>query len=631
MFQGDQVPNSLRDRCVYIWEGASKPDPDGLPVADLLEFDADLPVVGLATLPTLIDITREGRTHLSGDVGMPPPALWPAANEQVVIGFPDSSPANTGAALIPLDGNAHGFNMAWISRFLTCQSLTADATKSTGCYTTPITELGIDRSDAASAASDESLRGLAHGAAYGSRTGFARAIDTIVTRWRSNPNRKLIINIAAGWEPTFECTPLLVASQSPSTTATATPVDVQPAGEWNGSKDQLQLQQATAQGARQGNAFQYPTVECGNNHRRRIISRASQDVYDALRRAACQGAIVVAATGNDHGGEPMPSGALFPAGWEVVDAPSVVTCRELGFPLPAAEPRPLVHAVYGVDGKDLPIVVSRRDSRSKLAAPASLLVGYPDAVRDGYPCPAGQLPPCIPSYRMTGTSVAATVVSSVAAAVWARNTDLTPAEVMRRVYLSGVELRQTSNFGWGTSEQPMRRVSLCRAVACAGGEGDACVRLANEQCALPDPYRGNPPPAAFTFTNGIVERRTGTAVSGGSVTGQPVNPCPSCFLVINTNGDTQGYPATLRGVIDGQFFDDTRESNVHDASVTVIDQNQTSRSLTWDSPPTPTYTKTGDPTVSIAGHSPLIPVTAFVSWTGDPSGQVYTQEIPVYR
>ncbi|MEZ4313851.1 MAG: hypothetical protein R3F14_38005 [Polyangiaceae bacterium] len=39
----------------------------------------------------------------------------------MLIGFPDSSPSNaTAPDTIPVDGNAHGFNVAWIARHLTC-------------------------------------------------------------------------------------------------------------------------------------------------------------------------------------------------------------------------------------------------------------------------------------------------------------------------------------------------------------------------------------------------------------------------------------------------------------------------------------------------------------------------------
>ncbi|MBK8258257.1 MAG: S8 family serine peptidase [Polyangiaceae bacterium] len=561
---------------------------------------------------------------------MPNFSSWPPASANVFVGFPDSSPSNASALasspsgpLIPVGGNAHGYNLAWLSRLLTCQNLANSVAGSPACYTTPITELGIDAFDAGRAAADAPRSGTGRGAAYGSRTGFARSIKVIVDRWRtSNSNQHLIINIAAGWEPTFECAqPLWVDPANPNANA-AFQSNQQP----KPTKDVLPMT-PSAQGLQSGTHFQYPVSTCSATAAQRI-SRPSQEVYDALRLATCAGAVVIAAVGNDPGGALVPTGALLPAGWEVMPAPDAPTCRALGFPRPpTSEGRPLVHAVYGVDENDLPILVSRRDSRSKLAAPASLLVGYPDIVRDGYVCADGKTPPCLPSAPMTGTSVAATVVSSVAAAVWAKYPNLTAAQLMDNVYATGVSLSQSSNFGFGGAEQPMHRVSLCNALTCEDASTGACVTRSG--CEPRPAYRGGSAPA--TFSNGITERRAGATLSGGAVSGQPVNPCPACFLRLNFGGDSSNPEAdAVIGQIEPQFFDDTGETSVGQPSVSLFNSSQRnigSFNLTPGGP----YVKRSTPeAITLTYSSTLVPASAVLSWLGG-SGQVYTQEIPVYQ
>src|SRR5262249_6952230 len=56
---------------------------------------------------------------------------------------------------------------------------------------------------------------------------------------------------------------------------------------------------------------------------------SSQAVHDALLHAACYGAFVAAAAGNDTGGPNPATGPLYPAAWESENAPGLNDCASL--------------------------------------------------------------------------------------------------------------------------------------------------------------------------------------------------------------------------------------------------------------------------------------------------------------
>lgn len=217
----------------------------------------------------------------------------------------------------------------------------------------------------------------------------------------------------------------------------------------------------------------------------RLLDRV---LYTALQRAACHGAIIVAAAGNDPGGGPYVGGATCPAAWASLPAPSLETCQDLfGIeyvrrPLadvadPTAPQAPLLYAVHAVDASDTPVVNARDGARGWIAAPG-LLGASPDG--------SGSLPA-----PLTGSSVAAAAVSGMAAAVWAYRPELSGREVMNLLQASGVKLEEpatlcppgAANAGepWLSAAQAAgeaslpgtcdaRRASLCQALtqACAG-------------------------------------------------------------------------------------------------------------------------------------------------------------------
>lgn len=201
-------------------------------------------------------------------------------------------------------------------------------------------------------------------------------------------------------------------------------------------------------------------------------------VYRALQESSCLGVLVVAAAGNRGGGPEPESGPLLPAAWEQHAAPDAAECQRMFGISPAGGRlsggragayRPLLHAAGGVRADGSPLFNARPRGLPRLA-------GFADhAVVQSR---AGQ-----PTATVTGTSVSALVVSAAAAAVWYYRPELPAHEVMETLYEAGEDLGTSSEFCLGgTSARPCsrkglrsRRVSLCRSVVAACGEGDgAC-------------------------------------------------------------------------------------------------------------------------------------------------------------
>lgn len=168
-------------------------------------------------------------------------------------------------------------------------------------------------------------------------------------------------------------------------------------------------------------------------------------VYQVAQYASCNGALLVAASGNRS--TDVASGPLFPAGWE--------RASRLCSNAPAAAYDPLVHAVGGVDGRDSTLTLSRVDSQPRLVAPAAQVsLEHP-------------LLPGIPTKVSSGTSFAAASVSAIAAVVWSLRPNLRPDQVMQLVYLSAIPIGGAADFGFDGMLQTRRRVSVCRAVTLA--------------------------------------------------------------------------------------------------------------------------------------------------------------------
>ncbi len=189
-------------------------------------------------------------------------------------------------------------------------------------------------------------------------------------------------------------------------------------------------------------------------------------VQRAVEFAACQGALVIAAAGNDPGGPTVVEGPTWPGALETrLDA-----CAGGGVYAP------VVHAVGGVDGLDESIDKSRPDSRPRLVGYSFFAAATNDAGQDL-------------SGPYTGTSVATAVASAAAAIVWRYQPELTAAEVMQYVYEAAVPTALPVEHCLGPALNPPQpcapvshRVSVCEAA-----------RQAIDRVCLADPMAGGCP------------------------------------------------------------------------------------------------------------------------------------------
>lgn len=201
------------------------------------------------------------------------------------------------------------------------------------------------------------------------------------------------------------------------------------------------------------------------------------DVYLALANAASKGALIIAAVGNDRSGPGSEDGARLPARW-ATEPPVPGECPEAPLPLTV----PLLYAVGGLRSDNQPLAnLQRPNSMPELAA-------YADHAALG---PFIALPSWQTS-TYTGTSVAAAVVSSIAAVVWHENHGLSAQEVIELVRSSGQGLKlHDSQMIPGSTE--VRRASLCRALATARAGGSPSLADCEVLAAEPIPDRPDVP------------------------------------------------------------------------------------------------------------------------------------------
>jgi subtilase family protein len=290
-------------------------------------------------------------------------------------------------------------------------------------------------------------RDLLNGGYFGSEGETARGIHGAVHAWRAfkaagGNQPRLVINLSLGWDPT-----------------------------WGGD----------------------PNASSG-------MPLGARAVYAAITHAVCQGALVIAAAGNDPGGPGVAAGPMYPGGWETQPAPTAAQCAMLegaGYgtggtypPLPPAGSnvyQPLVFAVSGVRANDRLLLNARPGGRARLVAPGAHAVAT-----DGTD----------PTDVLYGTSAAAAVVSATAADVWGYRPKLTGPEVMDLIRDAGQRLVPSADFCLGgrpcprpSGDAQVVRVNLCEAIqaACSTGLERCPLPAALPTCAPRPPYADTPP------------------------------------------------------------------------------------------------------------------------------------------
>jgi hypothetical protein len=299
----------------------------------------------------------------------------------------------------------------------------------------------------------------------------------------------------------------------------------------------------------------------------------------ALKFASCNGAIVVASSGNVADPKcPVDTGPLAPATFEEVAAPTAQECAQLGFlPLDPNQypvfdvPRPLVYAVGGIDG-ERPIVNARPDSTPPLVSFASNVTVA--SVQGGYTLP------------LTGTSVSAASVAAIAGLMWSYSPESTPSQIMTTIATSGHLSSMTADFGFGGYSGNVRQVSACLALEdiCTGRPG--CPTLNCQQQtgydlahAIDDAINDPSNTLASHVGGNPVQVQCGWSEWDEQTDPQPEHPiCPSCSITSPDDEEKSNdelsmtIKAEYQGLVDGITFttvaaNGTRTVFVFDAAI----------------------------------------------------------------
>jgi hypothetical protein len=415
LFRSSRLPAGLAELCVYTWIPARAAAPTATEIGALFtvsganEMTEDVPVV----LPSVAFSTEDValfaglRTALRAQVGDSSllPSL-PASPEVRVVVIDTAPDAPDGA--IQAGTSRHGDTLAHLIEDLVCQ---IDATGVRTCAAEVTTELALPWIT-------RTFVPGPHGGYIGTLSDLARAIDRAVFRWQSGRLTKppsparLLLNLSLGWEDTPQIADCSAGS---------------------------------------------PT----------LMGPPARAVRGILQYAASQGALIVAAAGNDSGGPSPRQGLVCPGRYQAV--------RQDTDPSQA-----LLVAVSGVDYQDHPLQTVRPLGITGIAG-----LGIHGVAWDSHdPVPA----------PLTGSSVSTAVVSAVSALVWAYGPGLTPGQVTAAVYTGGVDLTTV------TMECPLllgqcrsHRASVCGALKAAGAplsclpaapQGWSSPSLPNEIAAL---------------------------------------------------------------------------------------------------------------------------------------------------
>lgn len=244
-----------------------------------------------------------------------------------------------------------------------------------------------------------------------------------------------------------------------------------------------------------------------------LMGPPARAVRQILQYAASQGALIIAAAGNDSGGPTPRKGLVCPGRYQSVKQD-------------AAPSQALLVAVSGVDYQDHPLETARPLGITGIAG-----LGFGGVAW----APGDPVPP-----QLTGSSVSTAVVSAVSALVWVYQPSWTPGQVTKAVYDGGTDVGSAL-----ISECPLllgqcrsHRASVCGAlnaasasVSCAPAPPQAwsCPNLSSETDALALTYTSVTPTASPPPPTVLPRFSLPTVQVDPSVFPMPISDtCPTC-------------------------------------------------------------------------------------------------------
>jgi hypothetical protein len=461
VFRTAQRPE-LAGFCLYTWSGARGTVPTTPQITKLFAVSAaqgvteDVPVVfaSAAFTPEEQALFAGLRGALRVQVGdaslLPGMPATPRARVVVIDSAPDASAGH----VVP-GASRHGDTLAHLIEDLVCRS--GDTPDSRRCAVEVTTELALPWI----------ARGVPgpSGGHIGTLSDVARAIERAIATWQSDRSAapattpgRLILNLSLGWEHTAQI------------------------------------------------------ADCTTDPR--SAGAPARAVLAILQYAAAQGALIIAAAGNDSGGPAPRTGLTCPGRYQAVAQD--------------ADPsRSLVIAVSGVDYQDRPLETARPGG---IAGIAGLGVGGVAWT------PADPAPP-----QLTGSSVSAAVASAVAALVWTQRPSWTPGQIVAAVHAGGSDVGAADACPLSLPQCRSHRVSVCGALVAAGVPAScappaprlwSCPALPAETAALAAAYATVPSSAGAIVSPAATPRHAAPTVqTEPSVFPQPISgTCPTCWI-----------------------------------------------------------------------------------------------------
>lgn len=462
LFRAAKLPTALADFCLFTWDPtgrAATPQPTEVQalftVSRAQEMTEDVPVLFPSAPTASPEESLYGglRAALRAQVGDASLLANMPASPGLRVAVIDSAPDATAGHIRP-GASRHGDTLAHLIEDLVCLPTAAGGRKCAAEVTTvlalPWTERRVLGPD---------------GGYLGTLSDLARAIERAVLTWQndrlvapaSTPPR-LMLNLSLGWEHT------------PGIADCST---------------------APADG----------------------MGPPARAVRQILQQAASQGALIVAAAGNDSGGPTPRTGLLCPGRYQAVKQDANLS-------------QALLIAVSGVDYQDHPLETARPLGLTGIAGLGLGGIAW---------APGDPVPP-----QLTGSSVSTAVVSAVSALVWAQQPSWTSGLVTKAVYNGGPDVGPADACPLLLASCRSHRVSVCGALR-AAGSSSSCTpappqawsspNLAAEVAALAADYASVPESTGTHVLPETIPRNLVPTVQvAASVFPQPISiTCRTCY------------------------------------------------------------------------------------------------------